>query len=58
MENVTVEVYTTDDVLVTDTLTDVNGDFMVQGLDAGNYKLKIAKDGYQRISCRMPLWLR
>ncbi len=45
-ENVTVEVYTLDDVLVTDTMTDENGNFLVQGLAAGSYKLKIAVEGY------------
>lgn len=47
IENITVRVYTTDDVLVTDSLTDVNGDFLIQGLEAGNYILKISQEGYQ-----------
>ena len=47
MENVTVEVYTTADVLVTDSLTDVDGNFLIQGLEAGNYKLKITRELYQ-----------
>lgn len=47
MENVSVEVYTTADVLVTETLTDVNGYFLLQGLGAGDYKLKITQEGYQ-----------
>jgi hypothetical protein len=46
IENVTIEVYTIGDVLVTDSMTDVNGNFLVQGLEAGTYKLKIARDGY------------
>ncbi|WP_298530953.1 DUF4382 domain-containing protein [uncultured Algibacter sp.] len=44
--NQIVEVYSTDDVLVKDTLTDENGNFVVQGLEAGTYTLKITKEGY------------
>lgn len=47
MENVTVGVYTTVDVPVTDSLTDVDGNFLIQGLEAGNYILKITRNGYQ-----------
>lgn len=47
IENVIVLVYTTGDILVTDSLTDMDGNFLIQGLDAGNYKLKISRDGYQ-----------
>ena len=47
LENVTVEVYTTGDVLVADSLTDVEGNFLIQGLEAGGYILKIAREGYQ-----------
>jgi len=46
IENETVEVYSTDDVLIKDTLTDENGDFIIQGLEAGNYSLKISRVGY------------
>ena len=50
MENVSVEVYTTGDVLVTDTLTDVNGNFLVQGLAGGSYTTQNShKEGYQRL---------
>ncbi len=45
--NQVVEVYTTDDLLIKDTLTDENGDFVLQGLEAGNYILKIFREGYQ-----------
>lgn len=45
-DNVTVEVYTLDDMMVTDTLTDENGNFLVQGLSGGSYKLKISVEGY------------
>ncbi len=44
--NQVVEVYTTDDILVKDTLTDDKGNFTVQGLEAGNYILKITREGY------------
>jgi len=47
IENITVEVYTLDNTLVTDTLTDENGNFLFQGLEAGSYKLKITNDDYQ-----------
>ncbi|HEX9825713.1 MAG TPA: DUF4382 domain-containing protein [Flavobacteriaceae bacterium] len=46
-QDVTIMVYTPDDILVTDSLTDENGNFLIQGLDAGSYKLKITQDGYQ-----------
>jgi len=46
IENVIVEVYTVGDVLVTDSLTDLNGEFLIQGLEAGIYVLKITRDGY------------
>lgn len=45
--NQVVEVYTTDDALVKDTMTDENGDFVIQGLEAGNYILKITKEAYK-----------
>lgn len=45
--NVTVEVYDESDVFVTDTQTDDSGNFLIQGLVGGTYKLKIVQDGYQ-----------
>ena len=45
--NVTVEVYNESDVFVTDTQTDDSGNFLIQGLEGGTYKLKIVQDGYQ-----------
>ena len=36
-----VSVYTTDDIYVTGTITDENGDFIIQGLNAGDYIVKI-----------------
>lgn len=47
IENVTVGVFTLDDVLVTDTLTDENGVLMLQGLEGGTYKIKISHEGYE-----------
>ena len=51
LENTMVQVYTTDDVYVTETGTDLTGDFLIQGLAAGDYKLKIldqvAYDDYE-----------
>ena len=44
--NQVVEVHTTDDALAKNTLTDENGDFVLQGLEAGNYILKIIKETY------------
>ncbi len=45
--NQVVEVYTTEDALVKDTLTDESGDFVLQGLEAGTYILKINKETYK-----------
>lgn len=47
LENAKVEVYTANDVYVTETSTNAAGDFLVQGLAAGDYKLKIGgKEAY------------
>ncbi|MEN8186851.1 MAG: DUF4382 domain-containing protein [Bacteroidota bacterium] len=46
LEDVKVNVYTTEDVYVTESLTDENGDFIIQGLDEGDYKIKIEHNGY------------
>ena len=40
-------IFTTGDVEVGETLTNENGDFLIQGLEAGDYKLKIIRDGFQ-----------
>ena len=42
LEDAKVEVYTAEDVYVTETGTNATGDFLVMGLAAGTYKLKIA----------------
>jgi len=47
IENVTIEVYTTTDDLEADSLTDIDGNFLIQGLEAGSYIIKITRDGYQ-----------
>ncbi len=47
LSDVTVMVFTTGDVEVGETLTNENGDFLMQGLEAGDYKLKIIRDGFQ-----------
>lgn len=41
LTNVVVHVYTLGDVYVTESLTNENGDFLIQGLGAGDYKIKI-----------------
>ena len=41
-----VSVYTSSDVYVTETLTNNEGKFTVQGIPAGEYKIKIAKEGF------------
>ncbi|MBD0830891.1 DUF4382 domain-containing protein [Aestuariibaculum sediminum] len=45
MENVVVEIYS-GEVMVAETLTDANGDFLIQGLEEGAYQLKINQEGY------------
>ena len=51
LDNTIVQVYTTSDVYVTETGTNIAGDFLIQGLAAGDYKLKIvdqvAYDDYE-----------
>ena len=51
LENAMVQVYTTSDVYVTESGTNVGGNFLIQGLAAGDYKLKIlnqeAYDDYE-----------
>ncbi|WP_019386102.1 DUF4382 domain-containing protein [Algibacter luteus] len=44
--NQLIEVYTTEGDLVKDTLTNENGDFVIQGLEAGGYIIKIMKESY------------
>jgi hypothetical protein len=44
---INVEVYTLGDLFITDTSTDASGNFLIQGLEGGNYKLKISLTDYQ-----------
>lgn len=46
LKDVVVGVYSTEDVYVTESLTDENGNFFIQGLESGEYKIKIEQDGY------------
>ena len=46
MADITVKVYTLSDDFVTDTQTNADGDFLIQGLESGNYILKIEQEGY------------
>jgi len=46
LKDVIVGVYATDDSYITETLTNENGDFIVQGLEEGDYKIKIERNGY------------
>lgn len=47
LENVTVEVYGNTDVYVAESSTNAEGDFLIQGLASGDYKLKIVNiEGY------------
>ena len=46
IKDVIVSVYNTGDIYVAESLTDENGDFLIQGLDEGDYKIKIEQDGY------------
>ncbi|MGV8946232.1 MAG: DUF4382 domain-containing protein [Lutibacter sp.] len=41
LENTIVQVYTINDVFVTESATNSNGNFLIQGLASGDYKLKI-----------------
>ena len=50
MEGVTVEIYNAEAVKITDTMTDMDGNFLFQGLEAGTYTLKITREGYNEYS--------
>lgn len=55
LENVVVEVFSADNanISLSTTQTDVNGDFMFQGLPSGTYVLKIMHFGYQDYQSEM-----
>lgn len=46
MPNIVVQVFDSSDMFVTDSQTYELGEFLIQGLDAGNYILKIEQEGY------------
>ena len=46
MTDLTVEIYTLSDEFVTDTQTNEDGNFLIQGLESGSYILKIEQEGY------------
>ena len=46
LEGVSIEIYSASDAYVAETSTNNNGKFLFQGLDAGDYKLKIDEDGF------------
>jgi hypothetical protein len=46
LKDITVGVYSTDNTYVAESLTDENGDFLIQGLAAGDYKIKIETINY------------
>ena len=46
LKDAVVSVYTIDDVYLTGTSTDENGNFIIQGLDTGDYKIEIKHNKY------------
>jgi hypothetical protein len=46
LKDIIVGVYSTDNTYVAESLSDENGDFLIQGLDAGDYKIKIETINY------------
>lgn len=46
LKDAVVNVYTIGDTYITGTLTDENGDFLIQGLEAGDYIIKIEHNSY------------
>ena len=46
LANITVVVYTLSDEFVTDSQTNEDGEFLIQGLESGSYILKIEQEGY------------
>ncbi len=54
LANVSVSVYQ-DDIYVAESLTDENGVFLIQGLDAGDYLIKIEQEGYDNYVSAAPI---
>jgi hypothetical protein len=46
LKDAQVSVYTTGDIYITETSTDENGNFIIRGLDAGDYKIEIEHNSY------------
>ena len=46
LKNAVVSVFNLDDVYVTGTSTDVNGNYLIRGLDTGDYKIEIEHNNY------------
>lgn len=46
LKDIIVSIYTTSDTYIAESLTNENGDFIIQGLGAGNYKIKIENYDY------------
>ena len=46
LKDIIVSVYSLDDIYITETLTNEYGDFLIKGLDAGDYKIKIEDESY------------
>ncbi len=54
LADVTVTIYQ-DDIYIADSLTDENGDFIIQGLPEGDYKIKIEQEGYDNYESETPI---
>ncbi|MCK4562278.1 MAG: DUF4382 domain-containing protein [Flavobacteriaceae bacterium] len=46
LKEVIVSIYSSDDTYIAESLTNENGDFIIQGLNGGDYKIKIENDNY------------
>lgn len=54
-EGVVVEIFTLDDIYVTETATDASGQFVVQGLTPGEYQIRIETLAYVPYVSREPV---
>jgi len=46
LKDIKVSIYTTDDTYIAESLTNENGDFIIQALSSGDYKIKIEENSY------------
>jgi len=46
LKDVPINVYSTDDIYIASSLTDENGNYLIQGLNTGDYRIKIEQSGY------------